>query len=124
MLQKFLDIQLAWYVTAAIGFFAVFFADIVWVLYIRWSSQGRAVRAGALSAVLVFNSWIGLLVVLGSPYVAIPSEVLGAFCGTVVAINLDRSRGTEKVLAKCAAGCDNERAALMSDTRDRDWKSI
>lgn len=78
------------WMTTILGFFSVMLADIVWVLYIRWSTQGRMVRAGVTSALLVFNGWVGLLALLGNPYYAIPAEMAGAFCGTCIAIRLDR----------------------------------
>lgn len=92
MLKYLLDFQLSWYFVAVVGFFTVFIADVIWVLYIRWSTQGRQIRAGIVSAALVFNGWVGLLVFIGNPYVAIPAEMLGAFCGTVVAIKWDHKK--------------------------------
>jgi len=90
MLAQVLNLHLGWLFTSVVGFFSIMVADIVWVLYIRWSSQGRPVKAGITSALLVFNGWIGLLVFLGNPWVAIPAEMAGAFVGTVIAIYVDR----------------------------------
>ena len=84
--------QFAPWVVIPVGFFSVFIADIVWVLYIRWCSQGRAFRAGVLSSLLVFNGWVGLLALLGNPTLAIPSEMAGAFVGTILAIRLDMKK--------------------------------
>lgn len=96
MLKTLLDYQLAWYYVALAGFLSVFIADVVWTFYIRWSAQGRPIRAGIVSAILVFNGWVGLLVFIGNPYVAIPAEMLGAFFGTVVAIKWDHKNAIRK----------------------------
>jgi hypothetical protein len=90
MLSQVINLHLGWLFTAVVGFFSIMVADIVWVLYIRWSSQGHPVKAGVTSSLLVFNGWVGLLVFLGNPYVAIPAEMSGAFVGTVIAIYVDR----------------------------------
>jgi hypothetical protein len=84
--------QFAPWLVIPVGFFSVLIADIVWVLYIRWCAQGRAVRAGILSSLLVFNGWMGILVLLGNPTYAIPAEMAGAFIGTTLAIRMDRKK--------------------------------
>ena len=106
MLKFLLDFQLRWYFVALVGFLTVFLADIVWVLYIRWSSQGRALRAGAVSSILVVNGWIGLLVFIGNPWVAFTSEMFGAFFGTIVAIRIDRTIENRRLAAATlSCGC-------------------
>jgi len=90
MFASAVSFNLTPWMTVLLGFLSILVADIVWVLYIRWSTQGRMVRAGVVSALLVFNGWVGLLALLGDPHYAIPAEMAGAFCGTCIAIRLDR----------------------------------
>jgi hypothetical protein len=84
--------ELPGWLTAVIAFTSVAVTDVIWVLYIRWSAKGEGIKAGAISAALVVIGWSSLVVLLGSPWVAIPSEMLGAFVGTMVAIRLDRGK--------------------------------
>ena len=96
MFASSLNFNFSPWMTVLVGFLSVMVADIVWVLYIRWSTQGRMVRAGVVSALLVFNGWVGLLTLLGNPYFAIPAEMMGAFCGTCIAIRIDRGKPPDR----------------------------
>jgi len=66
-------------------FIALFFTDIVWALYIRWSSQGKAARAGIAS---IFIYVIGAFTIgefIKDVWVLIPASI-GCFAGTYVTI--------------------------------------
>lgn len=76
--------------TAAIAFVTVMVSEIAWVLCVRWSAQSRTLQAASGAAVMVLIGWLGLIVLLGNPLVAIPAEMAGAFAGTIIAIKLDR----------------------------------
>lgn len=69
-------------------FFALFFTDIVWALYIRWSAKGLAFRA-AVSSIFIYT--IGAFTFaefIKDLWVVIPAS-LGCFFGTYVTIKFD-----------------------------------
>jgi len=81
----------AW-ATACIAFTTVAVSEIVWVLCVRWSSSSQTLKAASMASLLVFIGWVGLIVLLGDPIIAIPAEMLGAFAGTCIAIRFDRKQ--------------------------------
>lgn len=66
-------------------FFALFFADIVWALYIRWSARGLAFRSGVASIFIYIVSAFTFGEFIKDAWVLIPTS-LGAFAGTYVTI--------------------------------------
>jgi multidrug transporter EmrE-like cation transporter len=66
-------------------FIALFFTDIIWALYIRWSSKGKAFKAGIAS---IFIYVVGAFTIgefIKDAWILIPAG-LGCFCGTYFTI--------------------------------------
>ena len=70
-------------------FLLLFISDVLWTLYIRWSSRGLAVRA-ALTSVFIWaaSAWT-FLEFIDDRFVIIPASV-GAFLGTYLTIKFDK----------------------------------
>lgn len=66
-------------------FLALFFTDIVWALYIRWSSRGKATRAGIASIFIYVVSAFTIGEFIKDIWILIPASA-GGFCGTYVTI--------------------------------------
>jgi hypothetical protein len=81
---------LPWWATAVVAFFAIMVSEIAWVLCVRWSAHSKTLRAAFGASAMVLIGWLGLIVLLGNPLVAIPFQMVGAFIGTVIAIRIDR----------------------------------
>jgi uncharacterized MnhB-related membrane protein len=81
--------SMAWWATALIAFFAMILTEITWVFCVRWTAHTKPLRAACGASVMVLVAWLGLMVLLGDPWVAIPAEMVGAFVGTIIAIKLD-----------------------------------
>lgn len=72
-------------------FIALFITDIIWALYIRWSAQGKALKAG-LASILIYV--IGAFTIgefIKDVWVLIPASI-GCFAGTYATIKwLDKT---------------------------------
>ncbi len=69
-------------------FFALFFTDIVWTLYIRWSAAGYALKAAIMSVfIYIIGAWT-LLELVKDIYIMIPAS-LGCLLGTYFTIKWD-----------------------------------
>jgi hypothetical protein len=87
------DVSLPIWATAAVAFGAVMVSEIAWVLCVRWAAHTKMLKAAFGASAMVLVGWLGLIVLLGNPLVAIPFEMLGAFVGTCIAIKLDSKKG-------------------------------
>ncbi len=71
-------------------FIALFFTDIIWALYIRWSASGKAVKAAILSVLIYIIGAFTFAEFIKDTWVLIPASI-GCFAGTYVTIKwLDR----------------------------------
>jgi multidrug transporter EmrE-like cation transporter len=66
-------------------FLALFFTDIIWALYIRWSAQGRALRAGIASIFIYVVGAFTFGEFIKDAWILIPAG-LGCFVGTYTTI--------------------------------------
>jgi hypothetical protein len=77
------------WLTGIIAFTVVMISEIAWVLCVRWSAHSKVLKAAFGASAMVLVGWIGIIVLLGNPLVAIPCEMVGAFAGTIIAIKVD-----------------------------------
>lgn len=69
----------------AIIFLALLITDIIWALYIRWSAQGRAHRAGIASIFIYIIGAFTFAEFIKDAWVLVPAG-LGCYCGTYATI--------------------------------------
>jgi len=71
-------------------FIALFVADVIWTLYIRWSAKGLAFKAASAgSALWLCSAFVFIEVV--KDYMVIVPALAGSFLGTYVTIKWDKS---------------------------------
>jgi len=73
---------------AVLIFLATAFSDILWVLYIRRTSEGKAIAAAIFSSLIVLLGGFVILTYIGNKWYLVPAA-LGAFVGTVITIKFD-----------------------------------
>lgn len=73
---------------AILIFLATTFSDILWVFYIRRTSEGKAVAAALFSASIVLLGGLVVLAYVGNMWYLIPAA-LGAFVGTIITVKFD-----------------------------------
>lgn len=66
-------------------FFALFFTDIIWALYIKWTAKGKAGRAALASFFIYIVGAVTIGEFVKDPWVLIPAG-LGCFLGTYITI--------------------------------------
>jgi len=66
-------------------FFALILTDIVWALYIRWSANGKALKAGLASILIYVVGAFTFGEFIKDVWILIPAS-LGCFVGTYVTI--------------------------------------
>jgi hypothetical protein len=75
-------------VEAVLIFLATAASDILWVFYIRRTSEGKAVAAAAFSASIVIIGGLVVLAYVDNMWYLIPAA-FGAFVGTIITIKFD-----------------------------------
>ncbi len=73
---------------AILIFLATGVSDILWVLYIRRTGEGKAISAALFSTSIVVLGAFVILTYIGNNLYLIPAAI-GAFLGTVVTIKFD-----------------------------------
>ena len=73
---------------ALIVFVAMALTDALWALYVRRASEGHALEASLMAAMLVFGSGVVVLLYTESP-VLLTFAGLGAFVGTYFTVRHD-----------------------------------
>ncbi len=73
---------------AALIFLATTASDILWVFYIRRTSEGKAIAAAAFSSLIVLLGGLVVLAYVDNMWYLIPAA-LGAFIGTIITIKFD-----------------------------------
>jgi branched-subunit amino acid ABC-type transport system permease component len=76
------------FIEAILIFLATAVSDILWVFYIRRTSEGKAVSAASFSASIVLLGGLVVLAYVGNMWYLIPAA-LGAFVGTIITIKFD-----------------------------------
>jgi len=69
-------------------FFAVFFTDVLWVLYVRRVGQGRALSAAWFGVIIWLFGAYAVISYVGDPR-HIVSAALASFVGTYYAVKRD-----------------------------------
>ncbi len=69
-------------------FLATSLSDILWVFYIRRTSEGKAFSAGLFSALIVVIGAFVIVSYVDNKFYLIPAA-LGAFIGTIITIKFD-----------------------------------
>jgi len=75
-------------------FLAMVFVDIVWVFYIRKTTQGKAVQAASLSTLIVLLGAFVIINYVENLWYIVPT-ILGAFVGTYVAVKIAEKRDSK-----------------------------
>lgn len=70
-------------------FLAIFVADIIWTLYIKWAADGKAAKAGFASIFIYIVSAFTFGEFVKDAWVLIPAS-LGAFFGTYCTIKASK----------------------------------
>jgi len=68
-------------------FAAVFFADIIWVFYIKYVAQSEALKASVTAVILYVLSAIVIIAYTSNIWYLVPASI-GGFFGTYAAIKL------------------------------------
>lgn len=76
------------WIEAILIFLATTVSDILWVLYIRRTSEGKAIAAASFSASIVIIGGLVVLAYVGNTWYLVPAA-LGAFVGTLITIKFD-----------------------------------
>lgn len=66
-------------------FVALFFTDIIWALYIRWSASGKAFKAAILSVLIYIVGAFTFAEFIKDAWVLVPASI-GCFAGTYATI--------------------------------------
>jgi hypothetical protein len=66
-------------------FFALFVTDIIWALYVKWTSRGEAIKAALASFFIYVIGAFTIGEFIKDPWVLIPAG-LGCFVGTYITI--------------------------------------
>ena len=90
----------------AVVFFSAVGLDALWALYIRRSSQGKALAAASCAAVLLGLGAFNAISYLENHWMLVPA-MSGAFVGTYATLRLEQRRRTHDVVEK-----------LISETRE------
>ena len=69
-------------------FFALFFTDIIWALYIRWSARGLALPAGIASIFIYAIGAFTFAEFIKDVWVLVPASI-GCFFGTYLTVRFD-----------------------------------
>lgn len=77
-------------------FFALFFTDIVWTLYIRWAAAGLALKAAIMSVFIYIIGAYTFLELVKDPYIMFPAA-FGCLIGTYFTIRWDIKHEKNKV---------------------------
>ena len=89
-------------------FFAVFFVDVVWTLYIKWIQEDYAFRSGIAAMGIYVMGAYAILMYTESPIYLIPA-CLGAFLGTSLTIlvrKVSKMLNDYEDLRKCGSEAD------------------
>lgn len=74
-------------ITIILVFAAVFFADIIWVFYIKYVAKSEAIRASITAVILYILSAIVIIAYTSNIWYLVPASI-GGFFGTYTAIKL------------------------------------
>ncbi len=69
-------------------FLATAASDVLWVFYIRRTSEGKAVSAAIFSAFIILLGGLVILAYVNNQWYLIPAA-FGAFVGTLITIKFD-----------------------------------
>lgn len=84
------DVTFRWF-EAVLVFFSTLAADLLWVVYIRRTTEGKALQSAVFSGLIVFLGAFAVAGYVENSWYLFPA-VLGAFIGTLFTVTFDKKK--------------------------------